>query len=225
MLKSKLIDIKYHLFEWCGLTLYGDLYPLLSMNDTQAPKVFVRLINDALNYYDQYYPVYRSFNLNGAKSRKSIKIESNFDQYLKGSIPEESIILDPVHVYYVKGWLALNGQWWNWNPFEKTITMNFSTTVSKVEYFANHPLVVNFGPDGDVTDDSYIYFIDMWNDEVLRVFIQYYILRYLRNVNTSIELPNNVQFLKNLDTMIGELNERMNEYIETRVHVMRMWRK
>lgn len=220
-------ELKNNVLDWSGLVLYDNLYNLIHYNQQKAPDTWKQIVCNTLKMFEQTYPLVmgeKKFpQLNDSKHYQFV---SNFQSYLNGEITEDEIELVPKAIYYIRGWINTNSQWWKYDSNTGIFTSRlFNVNASLYSYCASYPTVWEKENSGDWNNNSGIYFLDADKDEFFRKFLIYYTLKHIKAINTSNQLNQNIKFLEGIDDLLSVAKEEMEFQQKTRSRIFNMWRK
>lgn len=151
---------------------------------------------------------------------------SNFSEYLNNpSLSEDDIILIPEYILNI-GYNRLSTRM----PISKKyydykkprLTSRIKSTVF-VTYGTSYPLILKYGPDGNFTDDSVLYYIDEQSYSFI-TRLEYELLHYIKNMQSQIEIPDiGVKILNNLDDQLDRVKTELDTWVDTSSHTINFW--
>ncbi len=200
----------------------GDsIYEFLHPDRERALKSFAKLVISAVRKYDYHYPVHLWATVNSNVTfEEGYTFFDNFEGYRLGNIKEEDITLIPEAIAVVK-----STQW-----ATPTTANNFQyhkpklwgvTGLTRVKYYANHPVYYELSPDGEFTEDSYVYYVNN-RDEAFINLVALTILTYLKNTRDSVQVPTGLNFF-DFSNRIAELTQQVNEDFSTSAEIYEMY--
>jgi hypothetical protein len=225
MTSLKANEIPKLITDRLGLVLFDDICELLHYDKSKCGEVLKTLIVKSLIELARTYPVQMKNKI--IINRRLYTFVDNFQSYLDGAISNENnIVLKPIAIYFLKsGAMALNSQWWDYQPNSGQLSLQFGGGNMYVEYAANYPYNLILAPGGRFTEDSAIYYIGGHNQEVFLDFLCYYVIRQVKLIQGSIQLGTQIQFLPMLESLSSEFEQLVQTHKDQRSDILRMWRK
>jgi len=222
MRKYLVSDLKNRVTIDLGLILYEDIYKLLGLTNEQAVKSFKYLIEQAIHDYSNIRPVVLSVRL---PDNHAYEFKDNFQDYLNGDITEDQIQLIPLGISRI-GLTFTSAAYWRYSR-PKLLPKYASSVWSGLicHYFAEHPYVLDIGPDNDFTEDSAVYIMDKSYNEDFLYFLDLRVAEYIKRISTSITLSLSIDFNPNFDQIISDFQERVDTIKMTSANLLDMWRK
>lgn len=217
MIRTKINDLKDYL-RGSSSTLGSPDFTILL--DVSAPegsngdRVFLNLIQLALNEYEKLNPVYLYGRLYDLHAGKVFTMEDNFGSYLEGGIPESQIKLIPISVIHMgDSWVYQYKDFIYTPPYLSIGSTPYNNTYY---YMARRPVLITYEEDGSLADESFIYFIDTKASDRDRWFLRYLeyeTLIYLRDQKNNLIYPDlPIDYLSSLPERIAEVMQILEGY-------------
>ena len=198
--------------------LSDSILDLIHPDRKRALDTFARLVKRAYKEVDKHYPVslYKRFDV---IQMEGYDFTDNMDAYVAGNIEEKDIELIPEAIALVRSGLfnfPSSNTWLYRKPHLTSVG-----GVTWIKYYAFHPIRYEFSPDGNFTEDSYIYFDSPDNDtSVNQVALE--VLTYLKQTRETVVQPTGLQFF-DFTQRIADLTASTRDDYATSAELYEMW--
>lgn len=214
--RTRINDLKQYLRDSSATLGSPDFMFLLdtSSDGRGGDHVFARIVYDTLAEYEKLSPVYL-YSPVIAEGDGMYEFKDNFGDYLAGTLPENYITLIPSTIINATGsWIYSYRSYTYTPPWLSYIGSPYG---NQVYYAARRPVLLCWDESGrNITDDSYIYFLDVLNHAEHRRFLEYLeyqVLIYLRDQKNNLSYPDNpIDFLAGLPERINEVWQKLEGY-------------
>ena len=230
--KTLLTDIKKKILIRSALISLDSLDELLGLNDyLSADEILLELIKKALREFEISNPLVLEMRLNegqlgtcyGREGWKEIK--SNFTLFLDCIIPEESIILVPNSLPYLRVGGNLSypspGAYFPATDYQRPylFTGDLMGTEFYMKGLCSRPIIPDFLPDktfNQASKKAAIYWMNVEEGARGNYFMDLcmvHVLDFLRQLKASVQIPNSpIELFNNLDSSYMELRARCDQY-------------
>lgn len=214
--RTRINDLKGYLRSSSATLGSPDFMELLEISSEGkgGDHVFARIIKDTLNEFEKLSPVYL-YSPVISEGDGMYEFQDTFADYLAGTIDENHITLIPTSIINAAGsWIYAYRSYTYTAPWLSYVGSPYG---NQVYYAARRPMLVTYDEDNQkMTDDSYIYFLDVNGHAEERRFLdflEYQVLIYLRDQKADLMYPDNpIDFLSNLSERIQEVFNKLEGY-------------
>lgn len=213
---NKLKDYLRRSSSTLGSPDFIELLEVSAPKDSSGDVVFVRLIKLALNEFERLNPAYLYGTISqGISSGDYIMFTNTFGDYLAGTINAEQIQLVPTAIVNISSsWVNQYRDYVYTAPY---LSLGTIPSNGEIYYAARRPVIVSYEEGTkEVTDDSFIYFIDVdqqYKDRIFLKFLEYEILTYLRDQKNNLMYPDMpIDYISGLPERIAELQQAIDAY-------------
>jgi hypothetical protein len=231
--KALLVDLKKKIFIRSALLSIPSLDELLGLNDyLSADEVLLELIKKALREYENSVPLILEMRLNRNQLGTCFgregwaEIKSNFTLYLDCILPEESIVLVPNSLPYIRVGGSLSypspGSYFPATDYQRPYLFMgdlMGNTDFYIKAICSRPIIPDFLPDKTFNADSKkaaIYWLNIEEGARGNYFMDLcmvHVLDFLRQLKASMMLPNApVDIMQQLDPAYSELRSRCDQF-------------
>ena len=231
--KALLVDLKKKIFIRSALLSIPSLDELLGLNDyLSADEVLLELIKKALREYENSVPLILEMRLNRNQLGTCFgregwaEIKSNFTLYLDCILPEESIVLVPNSLPYIRVGGSLSypspGSYFPATDYQRPYLFMgdlMGNTDFYIKAICSRPIIPDFLPDKTFNAESKkaaIYWLNIEEGARGNYFMDLcmvHVLDFLRQLKASMMLPNApVDIMSNLDPAYQELRSRCDQF-------------
>lgn len=187
----------------------------VSANNGSGDRVFAELIRLALNEYEKLNPLYLYRILPSDQPEGVYYMDSNFMAYLEGLIDENYVELTPLSIIGSGDSWVYQHRDFTYSP--PVLVMTCQPYNNQIYYTARRPVLLSYSLSEDkITDDSFIYFLNINSTEVDRWFLdylEYQVLVYLRDQKANIMYPDlPIDFMSGLPERLNEVYQRLENY-------------
>lgn len=231
--KALLVDLKKKIFIRSALLSIPSLDELLGLNDyLSADEVLLELIKKALREYENSVPLILEMRLNRNQLGTCFgregwaEIKSNFTLYLDCILPEESIVLVPNSLPYIRVGGSLSypspGSYFPATDYQRPYLFMgdlMGNTDFYIKAICSRPIIPDFLPDKTFNADSKksaIYWLNIEEGARGNYFMDLcmvHVLDFLRQLKASMMLPNApVDIMQQLDPAYQELRSRCDQF-------------
>lgn len=231
--KALLVDLKKKIFIRSALLSIPSLDELLGLNDyLSADEVLLELIKKALREYENSVPLILEMRLNRNQLGTCFgregwaEIKSNFTLYLDCILPEESIVLVPNSLPYIRVGGSLSypspGSYFPATDYQRPYLFMgdlMGNTDFYIKAICSRPIIPDFLPDKTFNADSKkaaIYWLNIEEGARGNYFMDLcmvHVLDFLRQLKASMMLPNApVEIMQQLDPAYQELRSRCDQF-------------
>lgn len=222
MYRTSINKLKDYLRESSATLGSPDFMLLLGISaphNSSADRVFARILKLALNEFEKLNPLYLYGVLPNTDDQVFI-FQENFGDYLAGTLDESYIQLVPTSI------ISLSGSWvYQYRDYVYSapcLSLTGYPYNNEIYYATRRPVLLTFDPSGkDITDDSYLYCLDIDGGAVDRWFLRYLeyeVLIYLRDQKNNISYPDMpIDFLSGLPERIAEVYQILETYRQSPV--------
>lgn len=231
--KTLLVDLKKKILIRSSLLAIGSLDEILGLNDYLSPdEVLLEIIKRALREYENSVPLILEMRLNknqlgtcfGREGWSEIK--SNFTLYLDCALPEQSIVLVPNSLPYIRVGGNLSypspGSYFPATDYQRPYLFTADLMGNSEFYIkgiCSRPIIPDFLPDKSFNPNSKkaaIYWMNVEEGSRGNFFMDLcmvHVLDFIRQLKASVQLPNmSVDILSNTDASYQELRARCDQY-------------
>lgn len=214
--RTRINDLKNYLRD--GSATLGDPDFMQLLDDTSEGRggdhVFARIIKDTLDEFEKLSPCYL-YSPVIAEGDGMYEFVDTFGDYLAGTLTENYIVLVPTTIINATGsWIYAYRSFTYTAPWLSYVGSPYG---NQVYYAARRPVLISYDENNKkMTDDSYIYFLNVKGHAEERrfmEFLEYQVLIYLRDQKQNLNYPDNpIDFLSGLPERIQELFNKLESY-------------
>ena len=192
-------DLMKDTFRRSTLLAIPNLKDLLALNDNFTPQeVFFGIVKDALQTFEKYEPQYMMTKVYiDLDENRMFKFESNFDAYLKGILPEDSVCLIPTAIMGISTTRYTDaGSLYRTFHYDPPMLSEFwyGSKTYFMCYLANRPIVEDYDSvTKDYTDKCAIYYMTKDLGSKYKIFrdqVYLELCRYILNLKKNMDLQN-----------------------------------
>lgn len=192
-------DLMKDTFRRSTLLAIPNLKDLLALNDNFTPQeVFFGIVKDALQTFEKYEPIYMMTKIFiDPDENRVFKFESNFEAYLRGILPEESVCLIPTAIIGMSNSKYTDaGSLYRTFHYDPPLLTEFwyGNKTFFVCYLANRPIIEDYDPiTKDYTDKCAIYYLTKDLGSRYKIFrdqVYVELCRYILNLKKNMDLQN-----------------------------------
>lgn len=221
MERTSINKLKDYLREESPLLGSPDFMKLIAISgkslNKPADRIFARIVKIALNEFEKLNPLYLYGRLPlSQKVDDGIYVfEDNFGDYLAGTIDEDYLQLVPTSIINIAGSWIYQYRDYVYSP--PVLSISSYLYNSDIFYACRRPVLLTFNEDGiTLSDDSFIYGLNIDGDAVNRWFLRYLeyeVLIYLREQKNNLSYPDMpIDFLASLPERISEVFNILEGY-------------
>jgi hypothetical protein len=212
--------IKDRVISDLGLGLFDNFFNLFDNDSKKGPYIFRDIVKQAIIEYSRYFPPELHFYLNNIRE---MSFTDNSQQVIQGVVSPDNLMLIPSGISRI-GWRFTAAYWWRYDaPILRGYQGNF--LYGPCYYFAPFPYVLELADDGDFTEDSAIYLLEIGKDNYFLVFLDLLVAERIKRIKDSVNISSLIEILPNIDSTISDLKEHKDTLLHSISKIFRMWRK